>query len=374
MKPAPAATPAPSFLDAPQDWDARLDARANPNPFITADWLGSWWRHFGTDSAPWLVLAPGHGDFAVLRCAWEQFSGVPVRMARLLVNGHCSRASLACFGPPEALAQAWMLEMQRLRSNWDCARLDGLPAEGGLVEAILEQARALGLRPAVQRRWSHTWMPIRGRWDERVRAMSRNERKHLGRTGRRLQELGQVRWQQCREPGDIMLAFDAFLAMESRSWKAGGGEIIASRPEVEGFYRSVVTRFAARGQAVVDLFHLDSRLISAVFSICHGRQQFLLKGSYDEAFATLSPSWHLFQHLLKDAFDRQQLDAIDFCGRRPFTEMWSDQSQSFCDLVIFSPTVIGRAVWLGQGAREHWRRLRLPRETPPSRQESVQGA
>ncbi len=332
-------------------WDATLAASPRSDPFVTTDWLESWWQHFGSRAAGDVIAPSGERVTAAAfgSVAREWHRGVPLKVWRFLVNAHSRRASAAALQAPRELAQALLERLLSCRGEWDMAKLQGLSAAGGLAQAILscDAARDLGVR--VERQWSDSRMALDGSWEAYYRSLNHKRRHDQERRARRLAERAPCRWRKCRGAAEVGDGLEAYFAIEAGSWKASQGELIRRDPVLESFYRAVAMRFAARGQCEIGLLYCGDTAICGVLSIVYGGRMFTLKSSYLEEYADFSPGSQAFRHLIQDAFERG-LAEIDFCGRQSLTTHWSKEAKEFCDLVLFSPTLRGSAAKLAKAA------------------------
>ena len=118
-------------------------------------------------------------------------------------------------------------------------------------------------------------------------------------------------------PRDLI---DAFVNVESRSWKEETGTSISGRGMGE-FYRELAESLTRAGAFRPFWIELDGRMIGFLLGAVYGGTYYALKTSFDGAFAKLSPGVTLFDHAIGDAFN-EGLDRFDFTGRRA---RWKDE-------------------------------------------------
>ncbi len=344
-------------------WEDLLSEAGNTSPFLTLEWLAAWWSAFGEPGSE-QILVVAHPDGlpagVVFLCrSTERHAGFAVRTLRGWVNSHCERAGLVRIGDPRAVAEALLAHWCRERGAWDQIRLDGCDLDSALGRALVEASLARGVPASIAREWEHSRIAIDRPWSEFYRAIPPKVRHEQERLARRLAEKGPCAWRSAREPAEVLEAFEAYLELERRSWKTGGGETIASDARLVAFYRDAVARMAERRRCQVDLLCFEGAPIGGVVSLLFGGRLLTLKTSYDQAFGRYSPGgWLTFRPLIEDAFERR-LSLVDFYGFRPFLRRWTQEVDRYCDVALFSPTLRGRTAarvrewkgWLRERAR-----------------------
>ena len=156
---------------------------------------------------------------------------------------------------------------------------------------------------------------IHGSWDAFDRGLSRNVRGDVRRSLRRLQDVGEVRFEHTDglERLDHLLT-EAFR-VESSGWKGARGTAIASRPETERFYREVSAWAAERGTFRMAVLRLDGRAIAFELGIEEHGVHYALKSGFDPAHRAFSPGKLLIHQILERAFsiglDRYEMGGVE---------------------------------------------------------------
>jgi CelD/BcsL family acetyltransferase involved in cellulose biosynthesis len=326
-------------------WDDALATACDASPLLSFAWLDSWWRHFGAaGSEQILVGRDANGELTgamFTQLVKQRYYSLPVRTLKCWVNSHSQRASVVTIGDAAQFASTVVDFWIARRSQWDIARLQGLSTDSPFTQALLSEATRRGCYAVIERSWKNNRLLADRPWQEYYRSLSRQTREKGERLERRLAEQGRCEWRKYR--GDEMAAaLDQYFAIEERSWKAAGGEVIARDPTLAGFYRTAVMALARAGQAEADMLLLDGQPICGLVSLVYGDRVFVLKTSYVEDYEKYSPGWLVYRRVLEEAFARGCRE-VDLFGNTRFTESWSGDANPFCDLLLHSPTWRGRA-------------------------------
>jgi CelD/BcsL family acetyltransferase involved in cellulose biosynthesis len=146
-------------------------------------------------------------------------------------------------------------------------------------------------------------------WDAR----SVNLRKSVGRRMRKAQNAGlSVYLKRLTEAGDMQSAIVRFGKMESAGWKGRSGSAIHADNVQGRFYAEVLRRFAESGRATVYELYFNDDLVAMQLCISSPVMLLLLKTTYDESQAALSPGRLLLHALLEKEFADKRTQQVEF--------------------------------------------------------------
>ena len=141
--------------------------------------------------------------------------------------------------------------------------------------------------------------------------LSRNKRKTIGRQGRRLRDLGDVRFLSTKDGLDHSWALEVFLKVEASGWKARKGTALAVNPSLHAFVDGFLPALLAEGRARIDLMMLDHDCIAGLVSLQAGRGLFTWKTGMDEVYKRFSPGVHILLEISRQAMANPDIDYID---------------------------------------------------------------
>lgn len=304
-------------------------------PFLRPGWFEAWWRAFGS----------GQLDIATLRRAGRLVAVLPLRRRRgaLLspTNWHAPG-----FGPVGEPASATVL-IRRVFAGLgrthrvSLSLVDPAAAETDIWRAALE---AQGFRVLTRSPGRWAGVEIDGDWCGYERALSRNTRSGLKRGRRRLDQAGQVSFDQVDGTEDLERLLAEGFAVEASGWKASRGTAIGSRPETERFYRDLAGWAARTGRLRLAFLRVERRPVAFEFALEDGGVHYALKSGFDPTYAACSPGRLVIHRSLELAFGRG-LTRFELAGVEPYKLAWAN---SFRDLIVFqafAPSPAGLAGW-----------------------------
>jgi CelD/BcsL family acetyltransferase involved in cellulose biosynthesis len=333
----------PSLLTRIDDFERLADewntlALAPASPFLTVDWLLSWWTAYGAGEPATLVLRDDRGRLV---------AGAFCRRRRHRLESCANLQS----GDWDAVARderarraLWVslaeLAPARVRFGQMIATADATTiASDELVKAGFRVFRQGGPRSP--------YLPLPGTWAELAQSVSRNLRSQVGRRRRGLEKQGELRLRKITGGNELTPAFESMLRLESTGWKAERGSPIVKDPGLEALHRTFVRRAAHRGWLRLYLLELDGEPIAGDYGCAFGGVGFLLKTGFDDRHSRLSPGLVLRAEVLRASIE-EGLRGYDFLGGADSYKLrWTSKVRQRITLVAYRgrSTMLERAYW-----------------------------
>lgn len=126
--------------------------------------------------------------------------------------------------------------------------------------------------------------------------------RELRRGLRKLEELGEVGFEIATDFWDVLVRYEEFLLLETRSWKGRKGTSIHIVRKTAAFARQAVGALARQGRVAMLSLRLDGRAIAALVVLRSGNRIYPWKTAFDEAYRGHAPGTQLMvratQHFL----------------------------------------------------------------------------
>lgn len=390
---APATPPPPH----PSPWAVEFGAGLPALDALAPEWLALW-RERGPAATPfehpaWIrahVAAMESPRRLLLLCARRDgrlravlplirdrawYYGLPARRLRSAAGVFAVRFDLCAPSGEEGRQAVAALSHALLRlPGWDVVELREIPA--GAAAAQLPQAAAA--RGLATGSWNAGRSPIleldpAGQWE---RNLSSHDRYELRRRRRRLEETAQPGGAGLRlcspalaDHSQILAQLEQYYRLEADGWKGRQGSDILSRPGARAFYDQACTAMAEAGLLALHRLELDGRLLAMSCGLRLGSAFYVLKWSYDEAYAKYGVGQLLVQSVLQDCAVTG-ITHFDFTGADDAYKLrWTKVSLPHDWLFIFRSGLYGRSLrslkcrWAPRV--RHWlERKRAPHQSP----------
>jgi CelD/BcsL family acetyltransferase involved in cellulose biosynthesis len=339
------------------EWDLLVQQAGIAHPFLTHDWILSWWEAFGAEKSLYAVcVREGSRLIAIapLMLFEQRMYGIPVRVLSLIANEHTPRAdfivSSAIRDRAAAYPAIWRCLWDR-RGEWDLLRLNQLAEDSTTLEEMVRVPRDNSCRIGIWMSSASPYMPVGGKFNDRFASLPRGVRSNLKRRLKRLEEQGEVEFERYGAPEPLSAALEQALRMEATNWKGEEGTAIACRDETRRFYTSFAQRAARHGWLYFTFLRLNGQRIAFDLSVIYNQILFKLKPGYLQRFHSWSPGSQLTCLTIEDAFE-EGLREVDFLGDADEWKMtWTELKRQHFWLFIYPPGSLGAIL--------HWIKFKL---------------
>ncbi len=330
----------PGRLDALRDdWTALFDRAASPSPFLSWEWLATWWRRFGGRRRLWVVEARDGAGRLAGALALAGRPGLGARRWRLVGNGATGADHLDVLARAEdapAVREAIARALASALPAWDVLDLEDLPCGTPTADALRRALAPRGVRIAVARGFACPGFAVRGTFEGHLARIRRRET--YGRRARWLARQPGFRVDGATSPQEAPAAMEDLLRLHRLRWAAEGGSDGIPSPAVEAFHREVAPLLAARGWLRVYRLLVEGEAIAAVYGLEVGRRFYYYQSGWDPAWSARSPGVVLVGRTVEDAYARG-LEDYDFLrGTEAYKLDWASDRRETVTLRCAAPT------------------------------------
>jgi CelD/BcsL family acetyltransferase involved in cellulose biosynthesis len=327
-----------SFLEAKPAWD-RLVERANiGHPFLTHDWIRSWWESFGGRRTLTILMVSDAGELvgiAPLMISRTKIYGIPVRELGSISNDHTPRFDFIISGERVSVIEAIWLHLWERKREWDVIKLCQLESGSATLEQLARLAAGHACRFETWPSTDSPYLSLSGNFEDHFATLPRGLRANLRRRMKRLEEIGPVEFEQISSATQIDGALSDAFRMEVGTWKGAAGTAIACHNELTRFYTAVAQRAAQQGTLYFTFLLLDGQRIAFDLSLIYNRRLFKLKPGYLQKYHACSPGQELTTMTIRDAFARG-LTEVDFLGSADEWKLaWTKSVRQQCWAYVF---------------------------------------
>jgi CelD/BcsL family acetyltransferase involved in cellulose biosynthesis len=329
-------------------WNDVVDRAGIAHPFLTHDWVRTWWESFGAGHRLRILVVRSEGRviaIAPLMLETTRMYGMPVRRLRLLQNDHSPRADFIVAGQSQAAYAAIWSALFNQRDQWDVLQLSQLPEESKTVDIVSDLATAHGCTSGVWPSGASPYMRLTGTADEYYQRLTPKFRSNLRNRRSRLERIGAPKLEVVTGGPNLVSAIDDAIRLEESGWKRREGTAICCDAAIQRFYVALAERMAARGWLRLLFLAVNGKRIATSYSICDGRGLYLCKTGYDPDFEACSPFKVLTSLVVRYAFE-QGLAEIDFLGDpEPWKLEWTQATRAHHWLFVFSDSTRAKLLY-----------------------------
>lgn len=351
------------------EWDALLDRMPRPSPFLTWDWMETWWEEFGKASQPLVAVARNAGGelvgLAPLHVVRRRSWGL-VETRTLEFIGY--RGSSVCADHLDFLAlpairtelvQALVAALCRL-PGWDAWDLADL-AEDSPLPAAWRQARESSTA-ALEPGEVCYFICLPGSADQYWSEMRQHHARtvaNLGRDRRRLERRFQARFSVVRGPAAVAETMDALARLHTAAHARRGESGNFARPAYRRFHDRLAARCDRQGMLYLARLDLDQRPAAVLYGFFRGGVLSFYQSGFDPSLSSDGVGRLLLAWVLEDAITRLHAREFDFLrGAEAYKEIWAAAAHHTRHWRGWRGNAAGRLAQLEWRTRRQLRRLR----------------
>ncbi len=321
------------------EWDTLLACSGTDHPFLSHEWISSWWQCFGAGRTLHLLLVKAGNrlaGIAPLLRSDKRMYGISASCLESIYNPHTPRFDFIVTPHEAAAVYREIWNHLRGMDDWDILELAQLRADSRTLEALARFARRDGCSTGMWQGEQSPYIPFTGTFESYFARLSSHQRSEVRRRFNRLKERGPVQLEAIIEPEQVDGALDDGLRIEAAAWKARSGTSIGSLPEVESFYRIFARRAAELGQLRLLFLAVAGTRIAFAYGLCYRNKLYVLKTGYDPEYSYYSPYNLLCYLVFQDGFARG-LDEYEFLGNNDdWKQSWTRLTRRHDWLYIFA--------------------------------------
>ncbi len=138
--------------------------------------------------------------------------------------------------------------------------------------------------------------------------------RELRRQWNNLEKQGALNYSVARQPAEIRLRMEEFLALEASGWKGKGRSAMVLDRFRAAFAREAITNLADGDSVRIHTLDLDGRAIASMVVFLMSGEAYTWKTAYDERYAKFSPGKLLLAELTEWHLDDANIARSDSCA------------------------------------------------------------
>nr|WP_244474792.1 MULTISPECIES: GNAT family N-acetyltransferase [unclassified Rhizobium] len=144
--------------------------------------------------------------------------------------------------------------------------------------------------------------------------LNKNHLREMRRQFRLLCEIGSVTYNVARQPEEIRVRMEEFLALEASGWKGRKRTAMVNDRLRAAFAREAITNLAEADQVRIHTLDLDGRAIASMVVFIMAGEAYTWKTAFNETYARFSPGKLLVADLTEWHLDDANIRRTDSCA------------------------------------------------------------
>ena len=338
------------FLAIREEWNELLARTDQATPFLTWEWLYSWWKHLGRRFdldvlavrsggrlqavAPFFTRGWEPMRLRLFRCSFLLGSPMPV--------GNVGSDYLDVFAAPEASAAvneiADVLDAQRR-----VLELAQVCATGSTVRRIAERLADSGWRlRRDDERDVCPWIDLEGHtWESYLATRGSEHRYAVQRKLRKIAKDFEVRFDQVQTEAERTLALGQLIDLHDRRWREKGESNAFHTPALRAFHEDFSRLALEQGWLRLYVLRLNGAPAAAFYALRYGDTYSFFQSGFDPAYSRHSVGLVAMALSIQAAI-REGAKRYDMLhGSEEYKFHWANATRPLGRYVAFPPRLKG---------------------------------
>lgn len=326
------------------EWTALLQYSSHGDPFLSWEWIATWWHHFGSRYELVLITVREEGSLVGLAPLMVQPQRICGLYLRVLTSIGYPPPDVSGFLTLSNRCDVTRAIVDYLATNntiWEAIQLNEFPNNIFSDEQNLKKLEAFCTIDIPTSR--HWFILMNGPdWDAYHIQLPARVRKDLRRCRRRLEELGEIGFMRYTgdqfHPDHMESVFD----INSRSHHPGNYRIGSQRD----FHRHLGRAMQEAGWIDMSFLLLDGNPIAYQYGFVYRQRASIWRTGFDHSYRIYAPGKLLLLEYLQDSYQRGILDIDWLRGDHNYKLEWLAEPRTFYHPVIVQRKLIPHLVFV----------------------------
>jgi CelD/BcsL family acetyltransferase involved in cellulose biosynthesis len=318
-----------------------LEARAQPNPFVTFDWMDAWWRAFGDGHEPYVILVEDDegttvGIAPLFRSLERARTGGTVATLRFIGDPGSDRLGFVSDrGQEREVAAAVATFLRQQTRDWHVLQFGNLDADSVDLRT-LEKGFAHGHLVIREPGLVSPYLTIRGDWETFLQGRSANFRAEVRRNRKRLEHKLDAQIRSCSGQTEVRRALEFLFRHSIERFEGGQGSSFAN-PRFREFHLDVASRLYATGRLSCYVLEIEGAIAAAHYDFVLGNVMWYYNASFDQRWSSFKPGSVLLARVIENAFERGYQEFDFLLGDHPYKRRWTEEARQNARLAVIRP-------------------------------------
>ena len=347
------------FAALDRQWDELLGKSAQPDIFLTHEWLYTWWEFYHGKGRLCILLCYDHdGQLAGILPAYTRESRICPKagVLKFLGSEHVTSDFLSCIaaaGKERLVYDAIFWHLQSDRKLWDVMELANVES-GASFDRYIREWRLPGATVRVaDAALKCPYIELPGDWETFIKSLSFKARKKIRYFRNALAKKGSVELHTVHDKGALDGALHEALGLYRATMNRKGWKEKFLSERYRNFYWKACERLLASGRLLLNFLRIDGRSVAFLNCFKYGNRTYAYHTGFDAAWYESSVGFVLLGSVIELAI-RDNCARFELLrGDQRYKYEWSVTGERrMGDVTICSGTSPGRMYdFLGRSKR-----------------------
>lgn len=335
------------FLSLKDEWNKVLQKSELNEPYLTLEWLTSWWKSFGSKKQLYILVV--RKDKEICGIAPFMIDNILFFKAiKFIGAGWSDYLNIIILGSSkyETLDSifSYLLENER---DWYFIQLDDILFFNGQKYILEKIAKSKDIVYKYRAYTKCPFISIQSDWDDYLKSKGKNFKKYIRNNNtatRKLERLGKFEIKMLEKQDIKGELIDVLCDIEKRSWKARTATNHFRNGEIRKYFANIFEVFSLNNWMRLWLAEANAVPVAYLINYVFGKKVYFYLQAYDSSYKNAGAI--LFNHVAIHAF-REKFKEIDLLrGRSEQKQRWTSNFRETHQLVFFKKSIFASLAFL----------------------------
>ena len=325
-------------------WDALLERSCSPSPFLRWAWVSTWWSIMRTrfKLAIGVVRNTSGEPEAIAPLVLGSFHRGPRRALRHLgfMGGLGEVDSPRLDFMVQAGHEPFLMPrlcriFAKLRGQWDCIRLNGVPAESPTVPYLRKALKKCGFGSGVLNNHDSRYIKLPATWQDYEMTHSGSWRSKIRRKWKALEREHAGSSVLGGKDTPVESAMEEFIDLHRQHFPEGVSDFLSG--DSGRFHREIARQWLPSGRALMPTIQIEGKAAGAIYGFLEGDSFYQYQMGWDTRFQEISMGQLSMAWCLRAAM-AERVQCYDVLpGEYAYKESWCPEVRHLLDLESYRP-------------------------------------
>ncbi len=318
------------FQEIQEEWNALLHSSGQDHPFLTHEWMSSWWKCFSEGNSLEIVLVKDENRNPVGIAPLMIQKNTLRFMANEEVSDYCD--FLVEKGRYEEFFRNMLSHFKTTHPDIQKIDLINIKSTSPTLDILPRMASEWGFSSSCTEIEVAPLLRLSSSYEDYLGSLSKKKRHELRRKLRRMESLEGIRVEKITETRNLPDYIDKFIDLHKQ--RSPSKANFWKKKNMTDFFHGMARRFSLKGWVEMNVLFLEDRMLAAILNFAYDDQIYFYNVAFDKDFARYSPGIYLFNRSIQDAISEEKKYADFLRGREEYKYYFGAEDSKIFRLVL----------------------------------------
>ena len=354
------------FSNLETTWNNLLKQSCADNPFLTWQWLYSWWKCYGQKSELMILALEKDEQVVALAPLMVRTKPLGLLKAREIVFlGSFGAGSdyldfIITKGFETSSIEVIITHLARNDRAWDVISLTNIPDGSASIDHVKKACNKIG--------YCHTGNPsvvcpliqLPSTWDEYLSTLSKSMRSDIRRKNNKLSKIGDVEYEVIQERRDLDSAMNDLIHLNRLRMKTKNLQGAFLDSQFTQFHKNLISLFFQNEILHLSFLKVNGKRIAALYNFFYNDVCFYYQSGFDPVRAKFSPGTVLFTLSIREAINSGMREYDFLQGDESYKFNWANAKRQCFSIFVYNKTFIGSLLYTSFLLKSHLKKTLSP--------------